>query len=695
MEDTSAQPHLSGLVRLGVDIGGTFTDFVMSDPKEGKIRTFKLLSIPKKPAQAVLDGLDLIKTQFGIEIGDLTIIHGSTVATNALLERKGARTALITTLGFRDVLQIGRQNRPSLYDFSADPPEPLVPEDLRLEISERVDHRGNILNPLDESEVDELNFRLKETGVESVAICLLFSFLHPEHEQLIAGKLRAAGYFVSASVDVLPEYREYERCSTTVVNAYVTPVLSQYLERLQTGMQARLSTKPDKGTKAVPLSVMQSNGGVINPAEARRKGVNCILSGPAGGVIGSRFISELASVSSSSIDFTNIITFDMGGTSTDVSLIDGTLQVTTEAEIGGQPIAIPMLDIHTIGAGGGSIARLDPGGALRVGPESAGASPGPACYGTGELPTVTDANLVLGRLSADHFLGGKMPLHVDRAVNAIERLGRQAGLDLRDTASGVVEVANAHMERALRVISVERGHDPQDFTLLSFGGAGGLHAANLAHKLGIPKVLVPPVASTLSAFGMLAADIVKDFSRTVMLPGTIGYDHLEDRIKTLEERGFQEVVEEGISPENIHLIPMLDVRYRGQSYELTVPFTNTYQEDFHQAHFEQYGYDRRGAELEIVNLRVQAVGKVSQPIIARHPQEDADSSQAFLFSRKVTLSNNEPRVVPFYSGERLHHENTITGPAIILREDTTILLEEGDQAFVDPYLNLIISIGGT
>ncbi len=369
---------------------------------------------------------------------------------------------------------------------------------------------------------------------------------------------------------------------------------------------------------------MQSNGGVINPAEARRKGVNCILSGPAGGVIGSRLISQLASVSSSSIDFTNIITFDMGGTSTDVSLIAGTLQVTTEAEIGGQPIAIPMLDIHTIGAGGGSIARLDPGGALRVGPESAGASPGPACYGTGELPTVTDANLVLGRLSADHFLGGKMPLHVDRAVNAIERLGRPAGLDLRHTASGVVEVANAHMERALRVISVERGHDPQDFTLLSFGGAGGLHAANLARKLGIPKVLVPPVASTLSAFGMLAADIVKDFSRTVMLPGTIGYDHLEDRIKPLEERGFQEVVEEGISTENIHLIPMLDVRYRGQSYELTVPFTNTYQEDFHQAHFEQYGYDRRGAELEIVNLRVQAVGKVPQPIIARHPQEDAE-----------------------------------------------------------------------
>ncbi len=246
MEDTSAQPHLSGLVRLGVDIGGTFTDFVISDPEEGKISTFKLLSTPENPAQAVLDGLDLIKGQFGIEIGDLTIIHGSTVATNALLERKGARTALITTRGFRDVLQIGRQNRPSLYDFSADPPEPLVPEHLRLEISERVDHRGNILNPLDESEVDELIFRLKETGVESVAICLLFSFLHPEHEQLIARKLRAAGYFVSASVDVLPEYREYERCSTTVVNAYVTPVLSQYLERLQTGMQARLSTKPEQ-----------------------------------------------------------------------------------------------------------------------------------------------------------------------------------------------------------------------------------------------------------------------------------------------------------------------------------------------------------------------------------------------------------------------------------------------------------------
>lgn len=682
------------MIRLGVDIGGTFTDFVFSDPEGRNIRSFKLLSTPEEPAQAVLDGLDFINRQYGIELGELTIIHGSTVATNALLERKGARTALITTQGFRDVLQIGRQNRPSLYDFSVDPPAPLVPEHLRLEISERIDHRGNILTPVNESEANELIARLKDTGVESIAICLLFSFLHPEHEQVIAEKLRAAGYFVSASVDVLPEYREYERSSTTVVNAYVSPVLSQYLERLQAGIQAHSSNQSEQVTKAVPLSVMQSNGGVINPAEASRKGVNCVLSGPAGGVIGSRLISYLASTSSSNLDFTNIITFDMGGTSTDVSLIAGTLQVTTEAEIGGQPIALPMLDIHTIGAGGGSIARLDPGGALRVGPESAGASPGPACYGVGELPTVTDANLVLGRLSAEHFLGGKMPLHVDRAKIAIERLGRQAGMDLRHTASGILEVANAHMERALRVISVERGHDPQDFTLLSFGGAGGLHAANLARILGIPKVLVPPFASTLSAFGMLAADIVKDFSRTVMLTGSIGYDQLEKQIKPLEERGIHEVEEEGISTENIRLIPMLDVRYHGQSYELTVPFTDTYHEDFHQAHFEQYGYARRKAELEIVNLRVQAVGKVIRPIIARHPRETADSSQALLFSREVILSNNESRDVPFYSGERLRHENTVTGPAVILREDTTVLLEADDQALVDPYLNLVITIGG-
>lgn len=694
METPAEQPNSSGTLRLGIDIGGTFTDFVISEPEAGTLQTFKLLSTPANPDQAVLDGLDLINRQYERNIRNVTIVHGSTVATNALLERKGARTALVTTLGFRDILQIGRQNRPSLYDFSADPYEPLVPDALRLEISERVDHHGKVLVALDMDELNALLTHLNETGVESIAICLLFSFINPEHEQLIADQLRSAGYFVSTSVEVLPEYREYERTSTTVVNAYVSPVLSDYLERLENGILSRYARSQASRSKNTSLSVMQSNGGMISPSVARRRGVNCILSGPAGGLIGSRFVAQLASNLSPAFDFEKIITFDMGGTSTDVSLIAGELKVTTEAEIGGQPIGVPMLDIHTIGAGGGSIARIDPGGALRVGPESAGASPGPACYGIGDLPTVTDANLVLGRLSPEHFLGGKMELNVGKAVEVIERLGRQAGLNATRAAYGVLEVANAHMERALRVISVERGHDPLNFTLLSFGGAGGLHAANLARKLGIPRVLVPPAASTLSAFGMLAADIVKDFSLTVMLPGEIDYDQLIDRIEPLAKRGVEAVSEEGIPAEEVQISPMVDVRYRGQSYELTIPLTESFQEDFHQAHLDQYGYSRQDGKLEIVNLRVQAIGFVPKPFISSRAQSSANPEAAYLFNRSVVLADQEELEAPFYIGERFQPGNAISGPAVILREDTTILLEKPDLAVVDPYLNLIITIGG-
>jgi N-methylhydantoinase A len=470
-------------IRIGIDIGGTFTDFVIYEPGAGELRTFKLLSTPSNPAQAVITGLRMARVS---QEQHLHIVHGSTVATNALLERKGARTALISTLGFRDVLQIGRQNRPSLYDFNADPADPLVPEHLRLEVKERVDHTGRVLQPLDPSWCEAILSDLRSKNVESVAVSLLFSFLHPQHEQAIGQALREAGFPVSLSAEILPEYREYERTSTTTVNAYVSPVLDRYLAELE----RELDSDNSKGSR---MRVMQSNGGHISIGEARRNGVRCILSGPAGGVVGAMTVARLAfnlaegeQTSPGQVADVKILTFDMGGTSTDVSLVQGTAQVTTDSEVSGCPIRIPVLDIHTIGAGGGSIASIDLGGALRVGPQSSGADPGPACYGKGNLATVTDANLLLGRLAPDLFLGGQMPLFPERSRQALVNLGNDLGLNPVEAALGVIEIVNAHMERALRVISVERGFDPRDFNLLSFGGAGGLHAVELARRLEIP-----------------------------------------------------------------------------------------------------------------------------------------------------------------------------------------------------------------
>ena len=686
-------------LRIGIDIGGTFTDFVVFNPSTGRLETFKLLSTPHDPSQAVLFGLTRIASHLNQSL-DATqaaqIIHGSTVATNALLERKGARSALVTTRGFADVLQIGRQNRPELYDFSADPPEPLVPHELRFEVDERVASNGEVLQALDPDQVEALIPKLHAAKIESIAVCLLFSFLHPDHESAIAASLRRTGFLVSCSSEVLPEYREYERASTTAVNAYVSPILDGYLSRLEAGFPS--------GT---PLRVMQSNGGVISIEEARRNGVRCILSGPAGGVVGAQYVGMLSISKPASTNFDQeiqgldaeaasirLITFDMGGTSTDVSLIDGAPQITTESLVGGCPIRIPILDIHTIGAGGGSIAVLDPGGALRVGPQSAGADPGPACYGRGDLPTVTDANLVLGRLSPEHFLGGEMPLDVERSQSVLARLGAGMGLNSQQAALGVIEVANAHMERALRVISVERGHDPRRFTLLSFGGAGGLHAADLARQLGIGSVLVPPLASTLSAFGMLAADVVKDYTQTVMLPGDTPSTEIANKLAPLAKRGLQEVLAEGIPQDKVRLERQLDVRYHGQSYELTLPFSENVPTDFHALHRKTYGYDRLEAPLDIVNLRLRAIGRVEPPTLAAAQPGETDPAPALIEHRPVIFPTGALRL-PLYRGERLNAGNQIPGPALVVRADTTVLIGPNDHAHVDPYGNLLIKIGAS
>jgi N-methylhydantoinase A len=563
---------------------------------------------------------------------------------------------------------------------------------MRFEIDERIDASGAVLRSPRKAEIERLMEQLSMVQAESVAICLLFSFLHPDHEQAIAESLRAAGYFVSASCEILPEYREYERASTTAVNAYVSPALDRYL--------ARLDEARSGGSGKTAWRMMQSNGGNISLGEARQAGARCILSGPAGGVIGAFHLAQLALRTSPGAhrpDPIRLITFDMGGTSTDVSLFDGKPGLTTESVIGGCPIRLPVLDIHTIGAGGGSIASVDAGGALRVGPQSAGADPGPACYGRAELdrcfPTVTDANLMLGRLSPEHFLGGKLPLHPDRAEVVLARLGSALGFDPIKAALGVVEVANAHMERALRVISVERGHDPHDFNLFSFGGAGGLHAADLARSLGIPQVLVPPMASTLSAFGMLCADVVKDYVQTVMLAGDTPAETLETGLEVLAKRGLAELAQEGVSPVRITLEPALDVRYLGQSYELTVPFVRDFQDSFRQAHLREYGYSRPEAPIQVVNLRLRAAGHIDPPQLQPLPYGREDPSASFLAARPVVYPSG-PFPAHFYQGESLLPGNLILGPAVIVRPDTTVLLSPGDRAGVDGFLNICISVGG-
>ncbi len=655
-------------MRIGVDIGGTFTDFVVYDPESKDIHTFKLLSTPYNPAEAMLDGLAQIAA-----LGKRQIVHGSTIATNALLEGKGAPTALVTTKGFRDVLQIGRQNRPSLYDWTAVPPPPLAPRAWRFEVDERISHLGEVVTPLDESALPALAETLKAAGVESVAVSLLFSFLHPAHEEAIQTALKAAGLFVSISSQVLPTFREYERTSTTVANAYVSPVMDKYLAALEASLGED------------DLQVMQSNGGSIRPDEARKHAVRCILSGPAGGAVGAQAIARQTG-------FDRLLTFDMGGTSTDVALIDGDIQVTTEANVGGYPIGIPIINIHTVGSGGGSIAHIDAGGALRVGPESAGASPGPACYGQGSLPTVTDANLVLGRLRPDYFLGGQMALDADAAFRAVGELGARLGLDAAQTALGIVQVVNAHMERALRVISVERGKDPRQFALLSFGGAGGLHAADLARSLGIPQVLIPPQAATFSAFGMIMADVIKDYSQTVMLPGSTPLNRVNQMLTRLKVRAASEMAEEGIERDNLTLEASLDIRYLGQSFELTIPFSAQVIADFHQAHQESYGYANPHAPVEIVNLRLKAIGEVPSPELAAHPIGGSDPSAALVGTFPVVLTSGKEDV-PFYDGDQLQPGNQITGPAVVLRSDTTILIEAQDRAEMDATHNLIITVG--
>lgn len=668
--------HSKSQLFIGIDIGGTFTDFVVFDEGADKVSTFKILSTPASPAKAVLQGLERISSEW-----PRTIIHGSTVATNALLERKGAKTAFVTTKGFRDVLRLGRQNRRALYDWFSGGIEPLVSPERCFEISERIDHQGHVVLPLNEHDIPALVESLQSQQVDSVAISFLFSFTHPAHEQQVAEHLRQAGFLVTPSHELLPEFREYERASTTVVNAYVSPVLDRYLGELEDSL----------GPNA--FHIMQSNGGRIQASQARRHGVRSILSGPAGGVVGAVHVAKLAG-------YERLITFDMGGTSTDVSLVDGKIETTSEAEVGGFPIRVPVLDIHTVGAGGGSLVRVDEGGALRVGPESAGADPGPVCYGQGgKVPTVTDANVELGRLPTTGLLGGKLPLDNEASSTAMAVLAGQLALNLMTGCSemeaaalGIVQVVNAQMERAIRVISMERGHDPRDYVLVSFGGAGGVHACDLARGMGIHRVLIPPSASTLSAYGMLTAHVRVDAVQTVMRADEPSYEELQKSFAPMIVKCESDLKAQHVKPEDVEIVCELDVRYVGQSFELTVPFSDSYRDSFNAQHHQRYGYQQEEATIEIVNLRVRGIGRTKPPSPSRLPFDaSADASHAIIGTHRLVLPNG-PVTAPHFLRTLLRPGNEIEGPAVIVQDDTTVMLGVNDHARVDEYANLHIEI---
>ena len=649
--------------RLGVDVGGTFTDLVALS--QGRLITAKVPSTPQDQSAGVMNSIETSE----IEPGAVdALAHGMTVATNALLERRGARTALVTTEGFRDVIEIARQNRPSLYDLSQDRPPPLVPRGLRFTVKERMGPQGEI-SALDEESLEEVVSSIKEAEVEAAAVCLLFAFMHPDHERRIGEALREElpEVHVSLSSEVLPEFREYERFSTTTADAYLAPKLAAYLKNL--------AGKAEEAGVPSPL-IMQSSGGVVGIDDAIADAAGCLLSGPAGGVVGAAYVGGLG-------EYQNLLTFDMGGTSTDVAtIIDGEAQTTTETVVAGLPIKLPMVDIHTVSAGGGSVAWADAGGALRVGPHSAGAEPGPAAYGQGgEEPTVTDANLFLGYLADEATLGGEVVLQRELSEKALSSLGEKLGLDAQEAALGIVRVANAEMVRALRVISVERGLDPREFALLAFGGAGGMHACALAEELGMETVLVPRAGGVLSALGLAISDLRHDYVN----PYLVGLENVE---KGEFEKKFEKMESSASEDlEDPEYDRRADLRYRGQSFELTVEADSLekLEERFHAAHEQRYGYRMDDESVELVNLRLISTVPVEKPELDEpEPEGEAESG-----TREANF-DGEWQEVAVLDRERMGKGSEVSGPAIVEFKESTCVVRPGWRGAVDGVGTLVL-----
>lgn len=656
----------------GVDIGGTFTDLVAVEGDS--LRIYKLPSTPVEPEKAFFLGL----REGGMEGAD-RICHGSTVAVNALIERRGARTALVTTAGFSDLLAIGRQTRPRLYDLGVEKVPPLVPPELCFEVRERVGSRGEVIVPLQEGEAEKLVEKLKAAGVEAAAVCFLFSFLRPEHEEMVGKVLAETGIDTHLSSRLLPEYREYERASTVVINAYVAGKVAGYISLLE------------KGVGEGRLEIMHSGGGTVSPREAREAAARTLMSGPAGGVVATAKMSSLAG-------FPRAVAFDMGGTSTDVSLVDGEISLTSEGMVDGFPLRFPMIDIHSIGAGGGSIARVDEGGALKVGPESAGAHPGPACYGISRFPTVTDANVVLGRLREEHFLGGRMRLYPERSWRSMQELGKVLGWEAREAAAGVLSVVLNHMARAVRLITVDRGHDPRDFTLVAYGGAGPMHGCELAALLGMRRVLVPPFPGTFSACGLIMADRVRDSSLTLMLPlGSGAVERAREIWSKMRDSLPAAWRDEG---KVVHK-PALDLRYRGQAYELRVEVEERWDAAsvaaaFHRAHRLRYGFDMENGVIELVNVRLRSVvpAESSFPLwgkARRESRKEGGKARVIFGLVERELREVECRVL---ERATLRSGDLLTGSCLVCSEDATVVIPPGWRGYVDRWGNLVLEREG-
>jgi N-methylhydantoinase A/oxoprolinase/acetone carboxylase beta subunit len=650
------------MIRIGVDTGGTFTDLVRFGP-EG-VSVHKVRSTPDDPSRAIVQGItDVAGAGTGLDV-----VHGSTVATNAVLERRGARVALVATAGFEDVIRIGRQTRRALYDLMQEDRRPLVDPALTIGVRERLAADGQPLIPLDDDEIARVVAHVRASGATAAAICLLHAYRNPAHEERLAAALEVAGLDVSASSRVLREYREYERWSTTVVNAYVTPIMGAYLAALETCLAG------DR------FAIMQSNGGRLSAAAAKAAAVRTILSGPAAGAVGALAVAEAAG-------HPRVIGFDMGGTSTDVCLIDGAIPTTSDTMVGDFPVRLPVIDIHSVGAGGGSIVYVDSGGALRVGPRSAGAVPGPACYGSGTELTVTDANLLLGRLDPAQFLGGRMTLDVERAHRAAADLARRVGLDEPALAEGVVRIANANMERAIRVVSVQRGVDPREFALLAFGGAGGMHACAIAETLDIATVIVPRHAGVLSALGMLLADAIKDHALTILRAGdAIDDAELDTLFAPLVDEAERDLAREGFPPDRIHVERRLDVRYTGQSYELAVPMAAGFRDEFDRRHARTYGYADPRRAIEVVTLRVVAIGRTDKPAL---PREEARPSMAEPYRVGEARFGGAPVVTAFFRWRDLAPGVTADGPAVIAGGEATAVVPPRFRFRLDEFANVV------
>lgn len=681
------------MFRIGIDVGGTFTDVTLLDADTGKYYTYKLSSTLKDQSVAIADGTKETLELYGVPVEEIEYFgHGTTVATNMIIERKGAKTALITTRGFRDLLEIGRQVRPSLYNIFEDKPETLIRRALRKEADERVMSDGTVLKEIRSDEIREIVKELKAQKVESVAVCFLFSFLNPQNEMAAEEIIRKEWpeAYISISSRILPEFREFERLSTTVINSYLGPRMKMYINNLQKRIK-------EIGIAVEPY-ITQSNGGVMSIGSTVETPVQTALSGPSAGVMGAIYVAGKAG-------YKNIITYDMGGTSTDVSLVnDGVAEYTTKRKVCGLPSGVPMIDVHAVGAGGGSIAYIDNAGALKVGPESAGASPGPAAYGLGnEQPVVTDANLVLGRINPEYVLGGRLKINAGLSEAAVEsKLAKAMEMTPEQAAQGVIRVVNSNMARAIRVITVEKGYNPSDFILVAYGGAGPLHAVELAQEMGIGTVLIPPAPGALCALGLLTADIKKSYVKTALLAWEEATPRkVNELVNSLMDQGKEWLASEHVQKDRQKFHNIAEMRYVGQNYELQIEIPEVeitesdivkMKKDFFLAHEMNYGYYNPDAPVQFVNFRSEAIGLVTKPELSELECEMSDPKEAVISRRNVYFENTGRIECPVYGREKLGKCARVEGPCIIEQMDSTTVIPPDTWFEIDKYGNLIVKV---